>query len=60
VEFRKDPLAPEFYQVHCESQAAKDRYTKHRHLVNRTSSLGSGAMISEDQLRQAEEFVKRM
>lgn len=60
IEFKRDPRVPEFYQVHCSSQAAKDRYTKHRQLVNRTSTLGSGHIISAETLEKAEAFVKKL
>ena len=59
VEFRRDPTCPEFYQVHCGSQAAKDRYTKCRRLVNRTGSLGGGVMLSPEELARAAELVSR-
>jgi hypothetical protein len=59
VEFRRDPLCPEFYQVHCGTQAAKDAYTKHRGLVNMTGSLGGGVMLSKEDLDRAAEMVSR-
>jgi len=60
IEFKRDPRVPEFYQVHCNSQAAKDRYTKHRQLVNRTSTLGSGVQVDPETMKKTEALVKRL
>jgi hypothetical protein len=59
IEFRPDPVVPGFVQVHGTSRAALDRYTKKRGLANITSSLGSGAMLSQVQLDRAAEMVSR-
>lgn len=59
IEFREDPEAPGFFQVHAGSRAAMERYTKHRGLVNRTGSLGGGVMFSQEQLDRAAELAAR-
>jgi len=59
IEFRRDPRVPEFFQVHCASEAARDRYARHRGLVNRTGSLGGGPMLSQEDLDRAAELVSR-
>ena len=59
IEFRRDPRVPEFYQVHCGSEAARDRYARHRNMVNRTGSLGGGVMLSQEDLDRAAELVSR-
>jgi hypothetical protein len=57
IEFRRDPQTPEFYQVHCGSVAAFDRYAKHRGFVNK--SKGSGFRFAPGQLERAQEDAKR-
>ena len=59
IEFRRDPRVPEFYQVHCASESARDRYAKHRNMVNRTGSLGGGVMLSQEDLDRAAEIASR-
>lgn len=59
IEFHRDPRVPEFYQVHCASEAARDRYAKQRNMVNRTGSLGGGVMLSQEDLDRAAELVSR-
>jgi len=59
IEFRRDPKVPEFYQVHCASERARDAYAKRRNLVNRTGSLGGGPMLSQEDLDRAAQLVSR-
>jgi hypothetical protein len=59
IEFRPDPKVPEFIQVHCSSQAAKDRYMRHRAMHDRNSRNGSSLILSEDMLNRAKELVSR-
>lgn len=59
IEFRPDPDVPEFVQVHCSSQAAKDRYMKHRSMHDRNSRNGSAAVLSDELMKQAKELVSR-
>lgn len=56
VEFVRDPQVPEFYQVKCSSRDAFNRYVKHRGMVQK-SGIG-GVILSEDELRRAEQFAK--
>lgn len=59
IEFRPDPQQPHFYQVHCASENARDEYAAKRNMVNRTGTLGAGAMLSPALLERAEEMVSR-
>jgi hypothetical protein len=59
IEFRPDPDVPEFVQVHCSSQAAKDRYMKHRAMHDRNSQNGSSAIMSDYLLQKSTELVSR-
>ena len=59
IEFKRDPKVPEFYQCHASSWGAMDRYSKSRGLVNRTGSLGGGAMLNQDAFDKAKELVSR-
>ena len=56
VEFVRDPLTPEFFQVKCESWQARDRYARHRGFVDR--SRGSHT-LTQDDFDRAAELVKR-
>ena len=60
IEFRPDPDVPEFIQVHCSSQAAKDRYMKHRSMHDRNSRNGSAAILDEQLMSQAKDLVSRL
>lgn len=57
IEFKPDPHVPEFIQVHCSSQSAKDRYMKHRAMHDRNSRNGSSAMLSEEQMERAKKRI---
>jgi hypothetical protein len=59
IEFRPDPDVPEFVQVHCSSQAAKDRYMKHRAMHDRNSRNGSSAIMSDYLMDKSRELVSR-
>jgi hypothetical protein len=59
IEFKRDPLVPEFIEVHAGSEKARDEYAKRRNMVNRTGSLGGGVMLSEEELKRAEELASR-
>ncbi len=59
IEFRRDPRCPEFYQVHCASEGARDRYAKRRNMVNRAGSLGGKVFLTQEELDQAAEMVSR-
>lgn len=59
VEFHPDPHEPRHYQVHCSSERVKSEYMKHRGFIDRNSRNGSAAMISEEQLERAKDFVVR-
>lgn len=56
VEFKPDPMVPEFIQVHFETTAARDRYARHRQYGNKTG-LG-GVRFTEEELARAEDRVK--
>lgn len=56
VEFKRDPMVPEFFQVHCSSRAEFNRYVKHRGMVQKTSV--GGVRLSDEELRRAEQFAK--
>jgi hypothetical protein len=58
IEFRQDPSVPEFYQVHCGSVAAFDRYTQHRGLTN--LSKGTGFSFGPGAFEAAQELVRRV
>lgn len=57
VEFRRDPEVPEFFQVLCATPAARDRYAKHRGMVNRTG-IG-GLRLTQADLDRAGGMVER-
>lgn len=59
IEFKPDPDVPQFIQVHCSSQAAKDRYMRHRAMHDRNNDNGSSAMLSPELIEQAKELVSR-
>lgn len=59
VEFVRDPLVPEFYQVHCTSEKAKQDYLKARHMKDYSQVNGSKAMLSPSLLEGAREMVRR-
>lgn len=59
VEFRPDPTCPaEFVQVHFASHAERDRYMRHRGMVDRNRTAG-GALSKQD-LEAAAEFAKNL
>ncbi len=57
VEFVRDPLVPQFFQVKCKSRAEHDRYVKHRGMVNR--SYNGGVQLSQEDLDRARILVER-
>jgi|GEM_PF-2519987 len=57
VEFRPDPVVPEFCQVVCHSRDEYGRYVKHRGFVN-ANSIG-GVRLTQEELDAAADFVKR-
>ena len=59
IEFKQDPAEPRFYQVHCSSEAAKQRYMKCREMHDRNSINGSSAMLSPAQFEGAKRMVLR-
>lgn len=56
VEFKPDPLVPEFYQVHCATALSRDRYAKHRGFDNKTG-IG-GVRLSQAELEAAEAWAR--
>jgi hypothetical protein len=57
VEFVRDPQEPRFYQVKCDSWRTRDRYARHRGMVDR--SRGPGLKLSQRDLDRAAELVGR-
>ena len=57
VEFRRDPLTPEFYQAHFSSRQEFDKYIRHRGMSNH-SSIG-GVRLSQRDLDAAAALVGR-
>jgi hypothetical protein len=47
------------YDVQCNSPAQWEAYKKHRNVVDKNSSNGSGAMISKTSIEQAKEMIRR-
>lgn len=57
VEFVRDPSFPHYYQVRCDSYAARDRYAKHQQdWVDR--GPGGGWQITQQELDRAAAFVQ--
>lgn len=59
IEFKQDPQVPQFYQVHCGSEKAKQRYMVHRQFTDRNSRNGGGQALSPDMIEQAKTLVSR-
>jgi hypothetical protein len=59
IEFKPDPHTPQFFQVHCGSEAAKKRYMRHRGFTDRNSRNGGGQVLSPDMIEQAKAIVDR-
>jgi hypothetical protein len=59
VEWKPDPLVKGFYQCHFSGPEARERYLRHRQMSDRSKKLGSGATLSEEDLRKAAELVER-
>jgi hypothetical protein len=57
VEFKKDPIVPEYYQVHCDSPGSWKAYMRSRGFHDHNSRNGSGAMISAEQLEDAKRLI---
>lgn len=58
VEFKPDPMCPEFYQVHCSSMSVYEDYMAHRGMYQKGRTKGNS--LSEKQLRDAEEMANRL
>lgn len=56
IEFKPDPMCPDFYQVHFASHQARDDYVAHRGMVDMNKTAGSG--LSKKALLDAAEMVK--
>lgn len=59
IEFVQDPTEPRFYQVHCSSEKAKQRYMKHRKFTDRNSRNGAGNILSPEAFEKARAMVQR-
>lgn len=61
IEFKPDPTCPQdFMQCHCTGgESERQRYITHRGMRDHCSRNGSGAMLSEEMLRQAEALARR-
>ncbi len=59
VEFVRDPDVPQFIRPKCSSPEQWQRYIKHRGARDQNSLNGSGAGLTREQLRRAEELVLR-
>lgn len=57
IEFQRDPTEPGFIQVHAGSRAERDRYARHRGMVDQ-SKRGS-VFLTQEQLDRAAELVSR-
>jgi len=58
VEFTPDPSCPEFYQVRFSSLKERDRYIRHRGMVDRNKTKGSA--LSERDFSDARELLGRV
>ena len=58
VEFKPDPACPEFMQVHFASHRDRDRYMKHRGMVDRNKT--AGAALSKKDLEDAAKYAKNI
>lgn len=56
VEFKQDPMCPEFVQVHFSSHAVRDKYIQHRGKVDRTRT--KGATMTPGMLEDAVNMAK--
>lgn len=59
IEFKPDPTVPEFIQVHCTTERAKQRYMESRQFTDMNTSNGSGCVLSPQMLQDAKELVLR-
>ncbi len=59
IEFKPDPAVPEFIQVHCTTERAKQRYMESRQFTDRNTSNGSGCVLSPKMLQDAKELALR-
>jgi hypothetical protein len=57
IEFKVDPTEPGFIQVHARSRSERDRYARHRGMVDQ-SKRGS-VFLTQEQLDRAAELVSR-
>jgi len=57
IEFKPDPLVPEFMQVHFRSYSARDRYAKHCGLHDQSGTRS--VAITPNDIRRAEKEVKK-
>jgi len=60
VEFKQDPTSPYFHQAHFSDEAQRDKYAKHRGLVNASGSEGSSAELSPRELQNAERRAREI
>jgi hypothetical protein len=58
VEFKPDPMCPDFYQVHCGSMSEYDAYVAHRGMFQQGRS--KGAVLSKKDLADAADLAKRI
>ena len=58
VEFTPDPMCPEFYQVRFSSLKERDRYIRHRGMVDRNKT--KGAALSKGDFESARELLGRL
>ena len=56
VEFKQDPLCPEFVQVHFASHKARDEYIQHRGMEDKTRT--KGASLTPGMLEEAVNMAK--
>ena len=59
VEFVRDPETPQFFQVHCSSEKAKQEYMKSRNFHDRNSRNGGGFILSEKDFADAKDLLTR-
>ena len=59
VEFKEDPTAPGFYQVHADDKKEFAKYMRLRGFVDRNSRNGGGAFMCPETLSRAKEIVLR-
>jgi len=59
VDFVRDPQTPEFIQVHCSSEKAKQNYMKSRGFTDRNSRNGGGFVLTDKDFDDAIELLSR-